>query len=244
MHQSTFVFTPRLRLYVFLCSVFIGALLVGDITGSKLASVSVFGFPFVISVGMVSFPVTFVLTDIINEFYGKQAARYITIVGFVVAAFAFLTIFVCVALPWAPVTRGADWKGVTEPVFNMVFAGSQRILLSSLVAYMAGQFTDIAVFHAIKRLTHERFLFLRATGSTLVSQLIDTVLIQFLVWWGTLKLGEIVSLAYRSYTVKLVAAVALTPVLYALHAVIAGKLHITPVPAENQEPTPDKTLVA
>jgi queuosine precursor transporter len=217
---SSFRLTPQIKLYVFLCAVFVSALLVGDIIGGKLVEVELFNYPFVISVGMLAFPVTFVLTDVINEFYGKQAARFITFVAFFVALVAFLTIFVAALLPFAPFTYNSDWTGITKTSFDNVFTGSQRILASSLVAFMFSQFIDIAVFHAIKKYTKDRFLFLRATGSTLASQLVDTFVIQFLVWWGVLPLSKIFSLVVTGYTIKFLVAVGLTPVLYALHTLI------------------------
>ena len=123
-------------------------------------------------------------------------------------------------LPFAPFTYNPDWTGINEASFNNVFTGSQRILASSLVAFLFSQFIDITVFHAIKRYTNDRLLFLRATGSTLVSQLVDTFAIQFLVWWGVLPLPQILSLVLTAYVIKFLVAVGLTPVLYALHALI------------------------
>jgi queuosine precursor transporter len=229
----TFTLTPKIKLYVFLCAVFVGALLIGDITGGKLFEVTLFGSPFVISVGMLSFPITFLLTDVINEFYGKQAARFITLVAFFVALFAFITIFIASLLPFAPFTYEPTWTGINETSFNNVFTGSQRILAASLAAFILSQFIDIAVFHTIKKYTHERLFFLRSTGSTLVSQLVDTLAIQFLVWWGVLPLAKIFSLVLTAYVIKFLVAVGLTPVLYALHALIEKTILTN---EENQPP--------
>ncbi len=96
--------------------------------------------------------------------------------------------------PWAPFTQAPDYGGVTQVHFDNVFGGSRRILISSLIAYLFAQFTDIAIFHLIKARSHNRFLWLRATGSTIVSQLIDTVIIQSLAWYGLMSTGELINL--------------------------------------------------
>ncbi len=219
----------RLQLFVFLTGVFITSLLVGDIIGGKLVDVTLFGSVRLVSVGMIPFPVTFLLTDILNEFYGKQAARVVTLVGFFMAVFAFTIIAIANALPWAALTREPGWLGMVEGSFRNVFAGSQRILLASMVAYLVGQFLDIGVFNLLKRVTSNRYLWLRATGSTLVSQLIDTVVIQYLAWTGTLTVAKMVDLVTTSYTLKIVVAIGLTPLIYAGHALVERVLGIPPV---------------
>ena len=224
----------RTQLFVVLSAIFVSCLLVGDIIGGKLVETHAFGRAFVISVGMIPFPITFLLTDLLNEFYGKRAARFVTWVGFACAALTFLILQVSASLSWAPITRAPDWSGVNEPSFNNVFTGSQRILYASMAAYLIAQFTDIAIFNLLKRLTHNRLLWLRATGSTLVSQAVDTVVIQTLAWFGILPFGEIVALVFTSYVVKVVVAVGLTPLIYAGHEVVQRLLGIEPVQLDDQ----------
>jgi uncharacterized integral membrane protein (TIGR00697 family) len=220
--MNEITFTPKIKLFVFLSAVFVATLLVGNLTGGKLFEISLLGYPFTLTVGMLSFPVTFLLTDVINEFYGVKAARFLTWVGFWVALGTFLLVTASAAIPIAEFTKLPSWGGVTEQSFNNIFTGAQRILAASMAAYLTAQFLDIAVFHAIKRLTNEKMLFLRATGSTLVSQLIDTVLIQFLAWYGEegMSVEKILSLVVSGYIIKFLVAVSLTPVLYAMHALI------------------------
>ncbi|HYX91050.1 MAG TPA: queuosine precursor transporter [Myxococcaceae bacterium] len=219
----------RIQLFVVLSAIFVTCLLVGDIIGGKLLEVQLFGRAFVISAGMVPFPVTFLLTDLLNEFYGKRAARFVTWIGFTSAVLALLILQLSTQLPWAPFTRGADWTGVRPGAFDNVFAGSRRILYASMMAYLVGQFTDIAVFNLLKRLSRNRMLWLRATGSTLFSQLIDTIVVQALAWEGLLDFGRIVALVVTSYAVKLAVAIGLTPLIYAGHALVERWLHIPPV---------------
>src|SRR5690606_35224089 len=130
------VLDARLRLFIFLGAAFTTCLVVGDIIGGKLIEVSVFGFLFTTTVGMVPFPVTFLLTDVLNEFYGKRAARFITMVGFGMALLTFGIVFVSGAIPIAEFTKNPDWQGVTEESFVNVFLGSQRMIAASLAAYL------------------------------------------------------------------------------------------------------------
>lgn len=224
----------RQKLFFFLAANFVVALVVGDILGGKLTQITVGGQAFVISVGMIPFPVTFVLTDILNEFYGKRAARFVTMVGFTMALFAYATIFVAMSIPWAPFTRDAGWDGMNAASFDNVFNGSKRILIGSMVAYLVAQFLDIGTFNFLKRATKGRYLWLRATGSTVMSQLVDTLVITFIAWTGLLPMGTIIGMIITSYMVKLVIAVCLTPAIYASHATVERVLGISPVVLDDE----------
>lgn len=223
------VIERRVGLFIVLTAAFCTALVVGDVIGGKLFEVHLFGLTPVMSAGMLAFPLTFLLTDLINEFYGKQAARFVTWVGFGMALFAIVTIVAAVQVPIAPLTRAPDWGGVNDSTFNNVFGGSLRILFASVTAYLVGQFVDIASFQALKRLSRNRLLWLRATGSTVVSQLVDSVVVQWLAWFGLLSNGQIARIVATSYVVKLLVAIGLTPVIYAGHAVMERWLGIEAV---------------
>ncbi|NBD10044.1 MULTISPECIES: queuosine precursor transporter [Corallococcus] len=219
----------RIQLFVALAGLFVTSLVVGDIIGVKLFEVHLGPVVAVMSMGMLPFPVTFLLTDILNEFYGKKAARFVTWVGFFMAIFTFAIVSVSVEIPWAPMTEAKDYIGTVAPSFNNVFGGSQRILMASMVAYLVGQFSDIAVFNLLKRVTNNRMLWLRATGSTVVSQLIDTVVVQFVAWTGVLPREVIFRIIFTSYAVKLLIAIGLTPLVYLGHTLVERKLGISPV---------------
>jgi queuosine precursor transporter len=230
----------RLMLFVVLAGVFITSLIVGDLIGVKLFEVRLGPMVAVMSAGMLPFPITFLLTDILNEFYGKKAARFVTWVGFAMALFAFAVIAASVQVPWAPLTKAPDFNGTVEGSFNNVFTGSQRILVASMIAYLVGQFCDIAVFNQLKKLSNNRLLWLRATGSTVVSQLIDTVVVQFVAWSGVLPTPTILNIIYTSYAVKLLVAVGLTPLVYAGHALLQRYLDLRPVVlGADGEPLPE-----
>jgi queuosine precursor transporter len=216
----------RHKLFLVLAGIFTTCLVVGDIIGGKLVSTNLFGFQFTTTVGMVPFPVTFLLTDVLNEFYGKRAARFITLVGFGMAVLSFAFIYIAAAIPFAEMTRAAGWKGVTQASFDNVFLGSLRMIIASLCAYLVSQFVDIGVFHLLKRVTAGKLLWLRATGSTAVSQLIDTITITFVAWTGVLSMSTIVDMIYSSYGLKLVIAIGLTPAIYLCHTLVQRGLGI------------------
>jgi uncharacterized integral membrane protein (TIGR00697 family) len=227
----------RIRLFVVLAAGFCTALVVADIIGVKLFEVHLGPLVAVMPVAMIVFPVTFVLTDLLHEFYGKKVARFVTWMGLGMALFTFMVISIASGMEWAPLTRAPDYRGTVETSFNNVFGGSQRILVASMVAYTVSQLCDIAVFHLLKRLSRNRWLWLRATGSTVVSQLIDTVVFQLIAWAQVLPPEVVLNIILTSYAVKLLVAMGLTPIIYASHALVERLLGIKPVIlGENGEP--------
>ncbi|MGZ3425875.1 MAG: queuosine precursor transporter [Polyangia bacterium] len=222
--------SARQRLYVYLCAIFLTALLIGDTIGSKLFTVAIpFGFTTLhatLSVGAIWFPITFLLTDVINEFYGSAGARFVTFVGFFMAIFAFVAIFVARLIP------AASFSPVPQAAFENVLGNANRIFIASLVAYLVGQLVDIAIFQSAKRLTQSRHIWLRSTGSTLISQLVDTLIVTYIAFYGKISTAQLHQAATTSYVVKVLLAVGLTPVIYALHALIHRRMHLEEHPAD------------
>ena len=221
----------RQTLFLYLVGTFVTTLLVGNLIGGKLVQADLGGMTdwAVISVGMIPFPLTFLLTDIVNEFYGKQVARKLTMLGFAMTVLAFVIIYGADAIPWAPFTQDPGWRGMNQGSFQNVFVSATRIQVASMIAYLIAQFVDIGVFFLIKRVTGNRYLWLRATGSTVLSQLVDTVVIQAIAWYGILPPGQILNLVVTSYIVKVAIAIALTPALYAGHRFVERAFGIRPV---------------
>jgi len=223
-------FDRRTKLYMYLCGVFLTALLIGDTIGSKLFVVDIpLGFitlPATLSVGAIWFPVTFLLTDVINEFYGSKGARFVTFLGFWMAILAFLVLLASRLIP------AASFSPIPQDVFNNVFGNANRIFVASLIAYLIGQLVDIAVFQFAKRMTQSKHIWLRSTGSTLISQLIDTVVVTYVAFLGKIPTHQLHRAAVTSYVVKVILAVGLTPVIYAMHGVIHRQLHIDEAPAD------------
>jgi hypothetical protein len=227
------VLDARLKLFVALAGLFLTSLLIGDLIGGKLYETEVLGQTLTISVGMIPFPVVFLLTDLINEFYGARAARFVTLVGFAMALFTIGLLYLANLVPWAPFTHASDWDGMRQPAFENVFTNSQWMLFCSTVAYLVAQLIDISVFHVIKRKLGGRLLWLRATGSTVISQLIDTVVILSLAFSGKMPTAKLVELMITSYSVKLTVAILITPLLYAGHAAVERGLGLQPVPVDS-----------
>jgi uncharacterized integral membrane protein (TIGR00697 family) len=207
------------QVYLWLAALFVTALIVGDLIGGRFFRIGSVD----LSSGMLLFPLTFVLTDVINEFYGPVGAKRITYLGLGTAGFAFLFINVALALP-------VSTKGTPPEIFANVFGWSRRLYAASLLAYLAGQFTDIAIFGFLRRLTRHRLLWLRATGSTLFSQAIDTVVVNFVLLAGRDSTASIVRIMAHSYVIKILFAIGLTPVIYAAHALFLRVLKLGETP--------------
>jgi uncharacterized integral membrane protein (TIGR00697 family) len=207
-------------------------LVVGDIIGGKLTSFELFGREWIFSVGQLAFPVTFILTDILNEFYGRKVVRRVTFLATVMVGLTFSLIYLADAMPWAPFTLDPSWTGVSPKEFEIVFTQAKDIQIASMIAFLIGNLTDISVFFLIKKLTGNRMLWLRATGSTAVSQLIDTIVISGIIWLGKVPFETYVVIVLTSYAIKLTAAIGITPLIYVLHEVIERKYGIPPAPPE------------
>jgi uncharacterized integral membrane protein (TIGR00697 family) len=225
-HSSSFTLTASHKLFVYLCAVFIACLLLGDIIGGKIIPTPLGP----ISVGIIPFPLTFLLTDIVNDFYGRAGARFLTLLGFWMALLAWVLLQGTTLMPVDPSTY------YTQAEFAKVFGGSAQLFVASMTAYLIGQFLDIGVFQYWKSLTQSRHLWLRSTGSTVFSQAVDTITINVIFgrvtagWsWGFIsaKVG-------REYVIKFVVALLLTPAIYALHEAIVRGLRIEPDPHESK----------
>jgi uncharacterized integral membrane protein (TIGR00697 family) len=219
----------RQQLFLWLLGFFVAALLTGDMIGGKYFRVGSID----LSVGMLAFPLTFVLTDILSEFFGPARTRLVTYVGLGAAIFALILINVAIVLPTSPESPLAD------ATFATVFKNSGRLYLASLLAYLVGQLLDISVFTLLRRLTQHRMLWLRATGSTLASQLIDTLVVNFVYLGGRKPLGFIFEVVRNSYLIKIVIAIALTPLIYAIHALVLRVVKVGEPPEAvfQKEPT-------
>ncbi len=224
----------RLTLFLTLVGVFLTSLLIGNVIAGKLTYLPLWN-DYPLSVGAIPFPLTFILTDILNEFYGRKVVRRVTLLGFAMTGLAFAMINVATAVAWYPPATQPGWGGLTPGPFDAVFASATRIQIASMIAFLVAQLIDIGVFFLIKRMTGNRMLWLRATGSTAISQLIDTALVGFIGFGGLMPTSQLIDLLITAYLLKLAIAVALTPVIYALHAGIERWWNLTPVPLEAPE---------
>jgi uncharacterized integral membrane protein (TIGR00697 family) len=161
--------------------------------------------------GVIAFPVTFIITDLLNEYYGKPGIRFITYIGMVMIIFEFGLLQIAMSVPTAPISP------VPGEAFNTVFGATGRIIVGSLVAYVIGQLADISLFHWLRGLTKGKHLWLRATGSTFGSQFLDTFIVLSIAFSGQMTLQTILAITLFNYTYKFVVAVVITPVIYGAH---------------------------
>jgi len=218
------VLTRAQKVYVVCASVFLTALVIAEATAGKFftafdlpGTIAILGVEFesvVMTAGVIAFPVTFIVTDVMNEYFGKAGIRFVTYIGLAMVVFAFGLLQIALAVPTAPISP------VPDEAFASVFGTTTRVIIGSLVAYLIGQLVDIALFHRLRRWTEGRHLWLRATGSTLGSQFIDTFIVLTIAFWGQLAWGEIVAITLFNYGYKVGIAIGITPLVYLAHALI------------------------
>ncbi|MFT3684988.1 MAG: queuosine precursor transporter [Phycisphaerales bacterium] len=233
---QTSLSTPQ-TIYLWLCCLSVASLLVADITGVKLFAFKTLGITVQHSCGMLTFPITFLLTDLVNEYYGRKAARRIVWIGFAMGAFVWLVVRATLSMPrWE-----ADFN-VQPGAFEAVFQSSQVMYFASLIAYLTGSLCDIAVFGWLKRLTGGKMVWLRATGSTIISQLLDSFVVTALglsfgrmVFGGgtPMPLSAVPAAALTGYGLKFVIAIALTPIIYAGRAIMHRQFGLVPLPTDH-----------
>lgn len=229
-------------LYVWLAGAMTAGLLVSDVLGVKVFDVTLFqgglveGFPLLDghlahTCGMLTFPLTFLITDLVNDYYGRKAARRLTWLALAMGFGAFLCINASLALPRLP----ADWN-VSDPAFEAVFGTARWMYVASLAAYTVGQMFDIWLFAVFKRLTGGRMIWLRATGSTVFSQMFDSLVVSSLYFGAVQKQPPLTVLKFAAtgYVLKFLLAVAVTPLIYAGHSVIERWFGLVPLPPEGE----------
>lgn len=228
LEASPHAMTRAQLVYVWLAGVYITSLVMANVLGVKLFAFEVSwwplgrpegGGPGVLehTVGMLPFPITFLLTDLLNEYYGKRAARRVAYMAFSMAALAWVLIAAARALPIKEVPGTA-----TQESFENVFGAASLMYLASLAAFLCGSLLDIFIFGVFKRLTGDRLVWVRTTGSTVISQVFDSLVVSVLFFYvfqrlngndeATLR-GALV-IGATGYVLKFCIAVIMTPVIY------------------------------
>ncbi len=200
-------------LFLVLAGFFITNAIVAELIGGKL--IRFFGV-FTQSVGIILWPVVFVLTDLINEHYGKNGVKKLTYITVALIAYTYLIITIGINV------TAVEFSPVSNEQFKSVFGQSQWIIVGSIIAFFISQLVDVYVFGAFRKMTGGKMIWLRATGSTAISQLIDTFLVQFIAFVIPAKwtLDEFFVNASWGYAFKLLIALCLTPLIYLGHFVI------------------------
>ncbi len=223
MRQAYHLSRPQ-KLFVICTAIFLTALVVAEATASKFFTaftlpftITIFGVAFdevVMTAGVLAFPITFIITDLLNEYFGKPGIRFVTWIGMTMIIFEFGLLQLAMGVPTSSISP------VPGEAFDTVFGATGRVIIGSLVAYTLGQLADITLFHWLRGLTKGKHLWLRATGSTFGSQFIDTFIVLTVAFFGQLSFGEIVAITLFNYSYKFIIAILITPLIYAAHWVM------------------------
>ena len=199
--------------FIILSGFFVTNAIVAELIGGKL--VQFFGL-FTQSLGIILWPVVFLLTDIINEYYGKKGVRKLTFITVCLIAYTYLLITVGINI------KATSFSPVNDEVFQTVFGQSQWIIIGSMVAFLCSQLVDVYFFWVFRNLTNGKMIWFRATASTVISQLFDTFIVQFIAFVlpGKWAFDEFLKNASIGYVFKLLVALMLIPLIYLLHHII------------------------
>ena len=198
------------HIYLILATLFITALVVSNLIFQKFFSWNLFGlYNFELSVGILPYPVTFLVTDLISEIYGRRKANKVVTAGIFASVFALLIIII------ADVVPATQWSPVNNGLYHKVFGFSAIAVFSSMMAYLIAQFVDIRIYHFWKKLTKGKHLWLRNNFSTISSQFLDTFTVLFLLCsFEVIEWDLFGKLLLNGFIFKLLVALSDTPVLY------------------------------
>jgi len=213
--------TRRDAVFAVLAAFFLTNAILAEMIGGKLIVVgpeswTLFGQPLKATAGVFLWPVVFVTTDLINEYFGKRGVRRITLLTALMIAWVF------VALRWAMSVPAIPDSPVPDAAFNSVFGTGQWIIIGSLSAFLISQLVDVVVFHWLRRRTGARWIWMRSTGSTVVSQVLDSVVVLYIglaIPFGW-SFEQFMQVAVPNYLIKLVLALLMTPVIYLVHGAV------------------------
>ncbi len=223
------------QLFLALTSFFVANALIAECIGGKLFSLEQFlglpvssftlfgesGLSYTLTCGVLLWPLEFILTDIVNEYYGKKAVKRISYIAVILIMYAFFMFYFAMSTPASDFWIGSKAsEGVPDMQkgFSAVFGQGMWIIVGSIVAFLVSQLVDVFVFHKIKKRTGEKHVWLRATGSTVISQMIDS----FIVLYIAFKIGNdwswqrVLAIGLVNYSYKFVMAIILTPLIYLL----------------------------
>jgi uncharacterized integral membrane protein (TIGR00697 family) len=203
--------------FVILAGIFITNAVVAELIGGKLIQIG----PFVMSIGILPWPVVFLTTDLINEYFGEKGVRRLSFITASLIAYAFLVLLLAIAIPAA---KGIS--PVNDEQFQAVFGQSMWIIVGSIIAFMVSQLIDVTVFWYFRNKTGSKKIWLRTTGSTVISQLFDSFIVLGIAFWlpGKINFETFIGSALTGYTFKLGIAILLTPLIYWGHRIIKNYL--------------------
>lgn len=236
--MSTEFDTRKNKLFLILGTFFLTNAIIAEFIGAKIFSleatlgmnplnITLFGQTnsFNMTAGVILWPFVFIMTDIINEYFGKDGVRKLSYLTVVMLIYSFIMVRVAMGLNGANfwINSGSN-KGIIDmsSAYNSVFGAGLMIIIGSLVAFLVGQMVDAFIFTKIKDKTNNKFIWLRATGSTVVSQFIDSYVVLIIAFYigGTFSFKQVMAIGTINYIYKLTMSVVLLPLLYFVHGII------------------------
>ncbi|MDV6169014.1 queuosine precursor transporter [Flavobacterium sp. DG1-102-2] len=209
--------TRKDTIYVILAGIFITNAVVAELIGGKLINVA--SVP--MSVGILPWPVVFITTDLINEYFGEKGVRRLSYITAGLIAYCFFMLWLALSIP---AVKGI---GVQDTQFDAVFGQGMWIIVGSITAFLVSQLIDVTLFHWVKRKTGNKYIWLRSTGSTVISQFFDSFIVLGIAFWATGQMDTKTYIAsgFTGYFVKLIIAIVLTPLIYLGHLLIDKYIH-------------------
>ena len=208
------------QFYLVLSGIFIASLVTCNLIANKFVTVD-FGFKvFIVSAGILPYPLTFLVTDLISELYGQRKANLVVFAGFIASMFVLLFLWLGGQFNAIPDSL------VSDDIYNSVFRNAWRIIAASMIAYLFAQFIDVRIFHFWKKLTNGKHLWLRNNGSTVASQLVDTILVICILFAGVWSTDQIFSAIIDGWLFKMLMALIDTPIIYGIIYLLKGKIDI------------------
>ena len=210
------------RFYIILLGIFIASLVTCNLIANKFVTVNLGFKVFIVSAGILPYPLTFLVTDLISEIYGQKKANLVVFSGFVASIFVLSFLWL-----------GAQFNSIPNSIvddstYNAVFQNAWRLITASMIAYLFAQFIDVRIFHFWKKLTNGKHLWLRNNGSTIASQLIDTTLVISILFVGVWNTDQILSAIIDGWIFKMLMALLDTPIIYVVIYLLKGKIDIAP----------------
>lgn len=204
--------------YLILAGIFITNAVVAELIGGKLIQIG----PFIMSLGILPWPIVFITTDIINEHFGKEGVKKLSYITAGLIAYCILILFIGTKIP-AFITK----ETVNDEQYYAVFGQGMFIMVASIIAFLVSQLIDVSVFWFLRNKTGKKMIWLRSTGSTLISQLIDSFIVSGIAFWltGKITTSQYLNMSLTGYSFKLLLAIALTPLIYLGHHLIEKYIH-------------------
>jgi uncharacterized integral membrane protein (TIGR00697 family) len=211
------------QLYIVLVGIFIASLITCNLIANKFVTVDLGFKVFIVSAGILPYPLTFLVTDLISEIYGQKRANLVVFSGFIASMFVLLFLWL-----------GGQFNAIPSSIvgdetYNSVFQNAWRIIAASMIAYLFAQFVDVRIFHFWKKLTNGKHLWLRNNGSTVASQLIDTTLVVCILFIGVWNGDQIFQAIIDGWLFKMLMAFIDTPIIYGIVYLLKGKIDIAKV---------------